>query len=1757
MDDRGQLLRLVPLGATVPYVLMKVSRLVSSPIRNINVRTRSKQSSELISIFRNILSAVLDPRTSSDRRVNQLRLFFGDTNHALSTTESLKDRMAHVLGNDVYCALTTELLRPSGDNVIPCQTPKPSWPTKPSWKFAKSCMKRYYDGTKWEYPGCCAVCSRTRSNISLRNIELDGLDARLPPGFELLRLDSTDRHYDNPLFCFDHPGLRGLMLCRDGVITDGCTAASLSVCGPCLAALRSSSPTLPQHSLKNYMYVGTLPARFSDITWVEEQVCALARSTLYVYRLYGKENPQDSYFAKGNSCAHAQNTYTTASALPLLPSDINGTIGVVFTSSLSRMPKDILKSVFRVRKRVIEDFLQWLVENNHLYRDVEIKQSNLDLYPDDDMLPGIDERVVVNQVANPQQVFEEETSAFEPHPASSFYDRDKVDMADGENKSVHIESMGVFDADSRDPEKNPPRFLKASALRNLAPDQRPSHLALPRSSAPTPEYGNTDLFPRLFPTLYPYGVGGFDDPLRTAPIAFRNHVEHLLDINDSRFRTHRSFVFVALNLYQRRLSHLHTALAAKRSRWDKVATKLVGLSKEQLDRVAKYVEEETRKDQIPAEDKDAFTLLDEVQAINAKIPGSSSSKKQMRAEIRSYFGYFGLPQLYITMNPNASHSPIFQVIYGDKVVDLADRFPDLVESCKRRVRVASDPVAGEEFFEFSIRSFLEHLLGWDPDLRKSSPKGGIFGKLRAYYGTAEFTDRGQLHGHFLIWLDGGMNPKDIHEKMKADPAWQKQFFDFFEDVTQHHAPDLDFQMDPKFEPRTQRPPDPSSTMFDEEFDAEVKKCADILQKHSQPCHGVCFKYGAAECRFGFPQDIVPESRFDADTNSIELKCVDPWINWFNRYILVCCRHNHDVKCILSGKSAMGAMIYISDYITKDDEQMHQVLSIFGRAVAADPPGEADVNKSARQLIHRCLASLIRERKVHAQQAIRYLRGKGDSMSSHDTVPMLSYLIFDRLRKLCPMSSSEDIETKLERPDISSVDAVIDAEGSERPATPSEEEGDSDDEDDKDVEPDTLRDRIATDNVGELYRCNQVDDYECRDAKLHHLNFYDFVRCFVKIRKDDLQTPRAQARYSILAPHPQSSTHQLRQATNPRASHPDREVIPRVIGSKTPRRSSNEETYALFMLAHFIPFSASSPLDISAGVVETYRKAMEDDSSAATSSPHSRFSPRSRIIMDNWEAVYECEDERDAERIRKRQNLKKGDKLSRKTVLKSIPFELLQDLEAVNIVDSALHNLLDPTSAQLVASFAQAGWFVGNSGDRMEQTVTDAIVDHGHFERFKKKWDAQIKLASAERVRARRAALDPSIQENRDAPESSAVNLAEIMNRSGDDLEPESGLLVESSLGPQKTWDMTVADVISEYRLNERQRWCLGICAARFSRVLEDRGLASHLVCVTKAESQALSLPDKALRMLMTGPGGTGKTYVINALQSLMARFKCAHWLRYLAPTGNTAVNLPGGQTIHKGMGLSIRVDNSKRHSLNLTISLDKLMELRSEWKDIMFLLVDEISLVGADLLCELDVALRTIREVHDWFGGINIIFAGDLYQLPPVLSKPLFCPVTNALSPRTSETQAKERHGRIAWKQVDVVIELTEQKRMESDPVYASAVSRTRIHQNTAEDVALYNTRVMRTVHHPGGVDLTQPQYRDLLVIVETNKARIALNSEQARAKTRGADAPSLVACVAKHSFDRDEVPEAAHRVALGVHSPTLLPILELYIGAPVILKVS
>jgi ATP-dependent DNA helicase PIF1 len=123
---------------------------------------------------------------------------------------------------------------------------------------------------------------------------------------------------------------------------------------------------------------------------------------------------------------------------------------------------------------------------------------------------------------------------------------------------------------------------------------------------------------------------------------------------------------------------------------------------------------------------------------------------------------------------------------------------------------------------------------------------------------------------------------------------------------------------------------------------------------------------------------------------------------------------------------------------------------------------------------------------------------------------------------------------------------------------------------------------------------------------------------------------------------------------------------------------------------------------------------------------------------------------------------------------------------------------------------------------------------------------------------------------------------------------------------------------------------------------------------------------------ITGKAGSGKSALLNYFKSNTNKR-----IIVLAPTGIAALNI-GGQTIHSFFKIKPGVVESSGIRLpNETIEI---------LKNIDALIIDEISMVRADLIDAIDGCLRRLRDKESAFGGIQLIMFGDLYQLPPIMN---------------------------------------------------------------------------------------------------------------------------------------------------------------------------
>lgn len=160
---------------------------------------------------------------------------------------------------------------------------------------------------------------------------------------------------------------------------------------------------------------------------------------------------------------------------------------------------------------------------------------------------------------------------------------------------------------------------------------------------------------------------------------------------------------------------------------------------------------------------------------------------------------------------------------------------------------------------------------------------------------------------------------------------------------------------------------------------------------------------------------------------------------------------------------------------------------------------------------------------------------------------------------------------------------------------------------------------------------------------------------------------------------------------------------------------------------------------------------------------------------------------------------------------------------------------------------------------------------------------------------------------------------------------------------------------------------------------------------TNDQQSAISAIKKGKNVMITGPGGTGKTTIISHLftikdvlmdpvrygSSRPAARPSGAYLGITAMTGAAAV-LIGGTTLHSYLGIGLGKDSED----DLVKKITGREKLKRKWRDTSILVVDEVSMLPADLFDKLNRIAKRVRKRSEPFGGIQLVFGGDFLQLP-------------------------------------------------------------------------------------------------------------------------------------------------------------------------------
>ena len=272
----------------------------------------------------------------------------------------------------------------------------------------------------------------------------------------------------------------------------------------------------------------------------------------------------------------------------------------------------------------------------------------------------------------------------------------------------------------------------------------------------------------------------------------------------------------------------------------------------------------------------------------------------------------------------------------------------------------------------------------------------------------------------------------------------------------------------------------------------------------------------------------------------------------------------------------------------------------------------------------------------------------------------------------------------------------------------------------------------------------------------------------------------------------------------------------------------------------------------------------------------------------------------------------------------------------------------------------------------------------------------------------------------------------------------------------------------------------------------------------KEWQDALQIVNYTRRSLfLTGKAGTGKSTFLRYVAENSRKKNVI-----LAPTGIAAINA-GGSTLHSFFRLPFHPllpNDSRYNRRNIKETLKYTSAQRKLLREVELIIIDEISMVRADIIDFIDKVLRVYTRSYEPFGGKQLLLVGDIFQLEPVV-KEEDRQLLQPFYPSAYFFNAK------VWQQMPIVsIELRKVYR-QTDDRFIGILDRIRTNTATDGDLSLLNARVDKSVTLSSSLNIILAARRD--VVDYTNEQRLAALDGQ----------PSIFYGIIKGDFPESSLP--------------------------------
>lgn len=948
--------------------------------------------------------------------------------------------------------------------------------------------------------------------------------------------------------------------------------------------------------------------------------------------------------------------------------------------------------------------------------------------------------------------------------------------------------------------------------------------------------------------------------------------------------------------------------------------------------------------------------------------------------------------------------------------------------------IANNPVAAARFFHMMCQSFIKNVLGVD----KKHP--GLYGKTSGYYGTVEQQGRLTLHLHLLLWIENSLSPQEMRNHiMDKTSTFQKDLIQYLESVHQGQL----------------------QTGTIEEVRNRV-----IKAKKEDPS----YKDPTQTLPVSVPVPLKSNKQQD-DTS------MDQWWENYDKETDDILTRSNIHSCHFTVTDKAGVPIRKGCLNESGVCKARFPRETF-RQTVVDPlsgalrmkKGEAWMNTFSRPVsyLFRCnsdTTSLLSGTAIKA--IVRYV-------TDYVTKPGLStYSIFESVKQVISKSSevlggtydqqqtSRSLLTKmvnnltakmeigsplaclylLKHPDHYTQHTFVPfywknyVREVETFWNPSQAE-----EEGKKV--------VLNKQQGKIIGTSNVDDYIQRPQQYENINLYTWARL---AQKDRISKKALEDHLTFEPMHPQHHTHCVKLGKE------NSLIVPNFLGGHLPRRDIGDyEYYCLVMLTLFKPWRTGSSL----------KKAQK--SWSETFASHT-FSNRENQLMTNFNLLYECNDARDDYSAQLRSQSKGSNEIP-DMYLDDTNQRLLQE-------DDAEYTFGEPELEVPVEPFFDedhTSTYYSKIEDMMK--MSKRVIDCGWISDTHKSsskdasqlmFSPPTNMTAADWKNVVQQTRKALLQQTKASITSFNKRKDQLAEHEGEVVVDDQSYLFKESKNVAEERSALIGTLMKKWKLNKEQQRAFSI-------------VASHA---------SLHSPQQ-LKMYLGGKGGTGKSQVLKALIDFFDLNNEKHRILVLAPTG-TAAALLKGSTYHSALG--IRSESSFAGNEHTTIA-----QLKSRLEGVDYIFLDEVSMVSCMDMYRISAQMAKICNMYEKpFGGMNIIFAGDFAQLPPVNAQSLYSGAVGVhFDSSMTEWSQKNAIGKALWHQITTVVILRQNMRQSAEGSDESklrqALSNMRYAACTKEDIDYLESKIVnRGKNSP---DLTAKHFENVPIITALNTHKDTYN---------------------------------------------------------------